>query len=252
MRLDIEASSVRVTTVVPYTRATSPWQATEARNHGGTVARSVTMPRDLEIARRLIEVGRRFDARGWVLGTSGNFSAVVSQEPLRLAMTASGTSKGDLAIDEILEIDGGARVSDGGAGTPSAEALLHLEIVHCRGAGAVLHTHSVWSTLLSDRHGAHQGLAIEGYEMLKGLDGVKTHAHREWIPILENDQDMARLAGAARDALSRHPAAHALLLRRHGMYTWGQTLSDAVRHVEIVEFLLETVARSESSEGAAR
>ena len=33
------------------------------------------------------------------------------------------------------------------------------------------------------------------------------------------------------------------LLRRHGMYTWGDTLFQALRHVEIVEFLLEAVGR---------
>ena len=65
--------------------------------------------------------------------------------------------------------------------------LIEPEIVV---ADAVLHTHSIWSTLLSDRHAAAGGLAIEGYEMLKGLEGVATHEHREWIPILENDQDM--------------------------------------------------------------
>ena len=70
--------------------------------------------------------------------------------------------------------------------------------VRVRGAGAVLHTHSLWSTLLSDCHAAAGGLAIEGYEMLKGLEGVATHEHREWIPILENDQDMVRLAGGVR------------------------------------------------------
>ena len=60
-----------------------------------------------------------------------------------------------------------------GTGRPSAEARLHVEIVRARGAGAVLHTHSMWSTLLSDRHAARAGFAIEGYEMLKGLEGVR-------------------------------------------------------------------------------
>ena len=204
------------------------------------------MPTGLtEISRRLAEIGRRFDARGWVLGTSGNFSVVVSREPLRLAITSSGTSKGELTADSIVEIDQAGQLITPGTGWPSAEALIHVEIVRARGAGAVLHTHSIWSTLLSDRHMAGGGLVVEGYEMLKGLQGVATHEHREWIPILENDQDMARLAGHVRAALSERPGAHAFLLRRHGMYTWGETLSHAVRHVEIVEFLLEAVARSE-------
>jgi methylthioribulose-1-phosphate dehydratase len=44
--------------------------------------------------------------------------------------------------------------------------------------------------------------------------------------------------------LSSQPACHAFLLRRHGLYTWGRTFPDAVRHVEIVEFLLEAVGRT--------
>ena len=27
--------------------------------------------------------------------------------------------------------------------------------------------------------------------MLKGLSGVTTHAHREWLPVIENTQDWA-------------------------------------------------------------
>jgi methylthioribulose-1-phosphate dehydratase len=196
----------------------------------------------------LIEIGRRCDARGWVLGTSGNFSVVLDRVPLRLAITPSGAFKGSLAADEILEIDAHASViarpgRPADSRKPSAETQLHLEIVRVRGAGAILHTHSMWSTLLSDRHHATQGFAIEGYEMLKGLEGVTTHEHREWIPILENDQDMSRLGSAVGQLLERRPDAHAFLLRRHGMYTWGKSLSEAVRHLEIIEFLLEAVAR---------
>jgi len=195
-------------------------------------------------ADRLADIGRRFDARNWVLGTSGNFSAVISREPLRLAMTCSGASKGNLSAREIVEVDDGGNALAPGSARPSAEALLHIEIVRARGANAVLHTHSIWSTVLSDRHAAAGGLSIEGYEMLKGLEGVTTHEHREWIPILENDQDMARLAGQVRQLLAAHLSCHAFLLRRHGLYTWGDSLPQAARHVEIVEFLLETVGRT--------
>ena len=80
--------------------------------------------------------------------------------------------------------------------------------------------------------------------MLKGLEGVTTHEHREWLPILDNDQDMDRLAREVRRVLKEHPACHGFLLRRHGLYTWGDTLPQAVRHVEILEFLLEALGRS--------
>ena len=197
--------------------------------------------KELQLA--LAAIGHSFYSRNWVLGTSGNFSAVVSAEPLRLVITPSGAHKGQLSGDEFLEIDGDAAVVRG-SGKPSAETLLHLEIVRARGAGAVLHTHSVWSTILSDVHASAGGFEITGFEMLKGLAGVQTHEHREWIPIVGNDQDMARLAKVVRQTLQRHPAAHAFLLQRHGLYTWGPTIADAERQIEILEFLLEAVGRS--------
>ena len=200
----------------------------------------------MTVADDLVAAGRRFDARGWVLGTSGNFSAVLSQTPLRLAITRSGAHKGALTSGDILEIDAAAAVV-GGSGRPSAETRLHLEIVAARSAGAVMHTHSIWSTFLSDRNAQDGGVAIEGYEMLKGLDGITTHEHREWIPVIDNDQDIPRLSLAVRRVLAGHPDCHGFLLRRHGLYTWGTTLPDAVRHVEILEFLLESVGRARYS-----
>jgi methylthioribulose-1-phosphate dehydratase len=127
--------------------------------------------------------------------------------------------------------------------------LLHLVIANARGAGAVLHTHSIWSTFLSHRHRERGGLTITGLEMLKGLDGVMTHEHSEWLPILPNSQDMATLAADLDRVLRMHPDAHGVLLAGHGLYTWGKTLADAERHVEIFEFLLETAGRLESNHG---
>jgi methylthioribulose-1-phosphate dehydratase len=195
-----------------------------------------------EAAPLLIRIGQRFDHRGWVLGTSGNFSVVTGRDPLRLAITRSGTHKGELTPADILEYGDGRVLA--GSGLASAETLLHLEIARGRGAGAVLHTHSVWSTILSDAFAGDGGLDIAGYEMLKGLAGIKTHDHREWLPILDNDQDMERLVAQVRLILAEHPACHGFLLRRHGLYTWGTTLADAARHVEILEFLLESVGRA--------
>ena len=199
-----------------------------------------------EIASGLAAVARGFHARGWLLGTSGNLSAVVQREPLRLAMSPSGVDKGELKPEQLLSIDEGARVVSGHSGKPSDETLLHLRIVKERGAGAVLHTHSVWNTILSDVHTAEGGVAIEGYEMLKGLQGVSTHEHSEWLPIVENSQDMPALAETIAQTLNKNKAAHGFLVRRHGLYTWGETLAQAKRHIEIFEFLLETMGRTKA------
>ena len=197
------------------------------------------------ITRELTAVGRRFYDRGWVLGTSGNFSTVITRQPMRLAITASSVHKGTLRDADILEVDERGESLGRPKGKPSAETLLHVEIVGRRNAGAVLHTHSVWGTVLSGTTEA-DGLSISGFEMLKGLGGVNTHEHSEWIPIVENDQDMTRLSRVVGEVLERHPDAHAFLLRRHGLYTWGATLAEAERHVEILEFLFETIVRTAS------
>jgi methylthioribulose-1-phosphate dehydratase len=195
------------------------------------------------LTQELIAIGRRFYERNWVLATSGNFSAVVSRAPLRLLITQSATHKGQLTPRQFLTVDEHAEKVGRAKAPPSAEARLHVAIARDREVGVILHTHSVWSTMLSDVHAAKSGMALEGFEMLKGFEGVTTHAHREWVPILGNDQDMSRLARNVSRILRRNPAAHGFLLRGHGLYTWGRTSAEAERHVEVLEFLLETVGR---------
>jgi len=199
-----------------------------------------------EAAAGLVELGRRFHRRDWVLGTSGNFSAVIQRSPLTLAITSSGVDKGDLSPAQILRIDGEGRVLEG-SGKPSDETRLHLTIVKRCGAAAVLHTHSVWSTIISRNRFARGGIEIEDLEMLKGLSGVRTHKHREWIPILDNSQDMTALATQLDQTLERHPGIHGVLFRGHGLYTWGSSIGEAGRHIEILEFLLEVYGRTHLS-----
>jgi methylthioribulose-1-phosphate dehydratase len=49
--------------------------------------------------------------------------------------------------------------------------------------------------------------------------------------------------------LHRQPAAHGFMLRGHGLYTWGESVSEARRHVEILEFLLEVTGRTRYAKG---
>lgn len=201
-----------------------------------------------EVVKFFTEIGQDFYRRGWVLGTSGNFSAVLSRNPLRLAITASGLDKGRLTAGGIIQIDEGGKAIEAEA-QPSAEAMLHLTIVGSLKANAVLHTHSIWNTIVSEAHASDGGLNIEGYEMLKGLAGVRTHEHCEWVPVIDNSQDYDQLARSVAGVLHRSPALHGFLLVRHGLYAWGEDLAEAKRHVEILEFLFEVIGRQHSAAG---
>jgi methylthioribulose-1-phosphate dehydratase len=87
--------------------------------------------------------------------------------------------------------------------------------------------------------------------MLKGLDGVGTHQHKEYLPILENSQDMIELARRVSATLQEYNGIHGFLLRGHGLYTWGVSLEEAIHNVEILEFLMEVLVRSAQARGSA-
>ena len=193
-----------------------------------------------QLARQLTAVMAQIHARGWCDGTGGNFSCVLSDEPLQLLMAPSGVDKGAVAPEELIVVDGSSCVRRG-EGRASAETRLHLAIVTATGAGAVLHTHSQAGTLLSQHYGpqgdAVSAINLRDLEMLKGLEGVSTHAIEVALPVLANNQDLARLSALASPHLADAP--HGLLIAGHGLYAWGQGLAQAKRHLEILEFLLE-------------
>jgi len=202
---------------------------------------------------QLRAIGREFHGRSWSLGTSSNYSVVASREPLELLITASGKDKSALGRDDFVRVDAEGRVMGDARGRKSsAETLLHCVIADLvPSVGAVLHTHSVWSTLLSGADLARGSLRIEGYEMLKGLEGIGTHETFEEVPIFANSQDMTVLARQIRTRFAdadwsnpARPPIHGFLLSRHGLYTWGRDLAEARRHIEIFEFLFELVGRS--------
>jgi methylthioribulose-1-phosphate dehydratase len=191
----------------------------------------------------LREVARIFAHYGWVMGTAGNFSAVVGRDPLRLLLTISGLDKGALSDTDFVTVNDRGQVVEG-EGRPSAEAGIHLELVGRRGVGSVVHTHSVWANVVSRLHGDLGGVTLADQEMLKGLSGVTTHQHREWLPIVDNDQDYGVLRLRIGELLRSEPRCHGFILRHHGLYTWGTNVAEARRHAEILEYLLEIEGRT--------
>jgi methylthioribulose-1-phosphate dehydratase len=178
--------------------------------------------------------------RGWVPATSGNFSI---RQGARILITPSGLDKGVVTPVDLIEV-GAHGLVVAGNGKPSAETGLHLVLYSCRPeAGAILHVHTVWNTLISGHYAGKPYMPIEDYEILKGLSGVTTHAHLERVPILTNTQDYAKLCRNLGSALHNFPEAHGVLLTRHGLYTWGQSAAEARRHLEALEFLFEVEMR---------
>ena len=187
----------------------------------------------------LIAAGRLFHSRGWVPATGGNFS--FRQGPKTIAITASGTHKGELRPQDVIlaDLDGNALSA---SGKTSYETLLHCQIYRrLPQCGAVLHTHSVANTVLSRRQ---DKLNLAGYELLKVLGGVTTHEATVSIPVFDNDQDIARLSAAVDAHMQKGGVRHGYLIRGHGLYAWGETVAAARYRVEALEFMFECELRS--------
>jgi methylthioribulose-1-phosphate dehydratase len=189
-----------------------------------------------DLRQALVTTIQVIHAQGWATGTGGNFSVVERRQPLQLLMAPSGVDKGLIQPADLIRVNAQGQVLEG-KGRASAETLLHLTIIEATGAGSVLHTHSIFNTLLSLHYLPQGELRLSGWEMLKGLEGIQTHDTTVAIPILPNTQDMAALSQTVRPLLEQRP--YGLFLAGHGLYTWGDTLFQVRRHLEILEFLCE-------------
>ncbi|MBB5688242.1 methylthioribulose 1-phosphate dehydratase [Roseomonas alkaliterrae] len=188
-----------------------------------------------EAAAAIVAAGRRMDALGWVPATAGNIS--VRLGPDRIAITRSGRHKGMLEAGDVMAVDAAGAAIEPGA-RPSYETLLHCGIYRrFPGAGAVLHGHSVANTVLSRRAG--DAIRLAGYELLKVFPGGPTHETAVDLPVLDNDQDIARLQAALDalwDATPEPPPGY--LIRGHGVYVWGPGMDAAMARLEALEFML--------------
>jgi methylthioribulose-1-phosphate dehydratase len=183
----------------------------------------------------IIRAGSFLNARGWVPATSSNFSARLDDG--HIAITVSGYHKGELSPEAIMLIDGEGRALDATLRS-SAETLLHTALyTRFPQTGAVLHTHSVNATVLSRL--AEGQLLFQDYELLKAFAGVDTHESSIIVPIFPNDQDIPRLAALIDGWMDAHPPVHGYLISGHGLYTWGRTMGEALRHIEAFEFLFQ-------------
>jgi methylthioribulose-1-phosphate dehydratase len=192
----------------------------------------------INAATTICEAGRFIDSKGWVPATSGNFSVRLPDGTI--AITVSGKHKGRLQLEDVMQIDADARSLDGKK--PSAETQLHTSLykrfpdVHC-----VLHPHSINAALVS--RAFKDELVLEGYELLKAFNGITTHESRTVVPIFANDQKIPRLAEQVEQYMNRHSGCHAYVIAGHGLYTWGRTVEEALRHLEALDYLFDCELR---------
>ncbi|MTD27229.1 methylthioribulose 1-phosphate dehydratase [Erwinia sorbitola] len=175
-------------------------------------------------------------ARGWAPATGGNMS--LRQDAEFCLLSESGKDKGSLTRDDFIQVAIATNSVPSGR-RPSAETGLHTLIYRLfPDAGAVLHTHTVNSTVLS-RVEKSSALTLQGYEMQKTLSGQSSHLDSVSIALFDNDQDIDGLAQRIEQFAAHTPLRYGFLLRGHGLTCWGKDVNEARRHLEGLEFLFQ-------------
>jgi len=144
-------------------------------------------------------------------------------------------------LEDIMRVDEEGHSLDGKK--PSAETLLHTALYRRYDwINSVLHPHSPNATVVS-RLFAHE-LVLQDEEILKALEGVKTHETRIVVPIFANDQNIPRLSLKVDEYIEMHgDDIYGYIIAGHGFYTWGMSVEHAMRHVEALEYLFDIEMR---------
>ncbi|WP_068926142.1 class II aldolase/adducin family protein [Planobispora rosea] len=181
-----------------------------------------------EQRRLLCDYGRRAAATGLVVGAAGNLSVRVGD---LIAVTPGGVPLDRLEPGACPVIDIEGHLVEGEL-QPSSETPMHLAVYTTTGARAVVHTHSVFGTVvattMTELPPIHYNTLLLG-----GTVRVAEYA----------TYGTPELAANVRAALEGRQAA---LLANHGGVTVGDDLDKAFEATRLLEWLCEVYVRARS------
>jgi len=202
-----------------------------------------TEPSGEEIRELIPQLLRQFYGLGWVSGTGGGIS-IRSHDDIYIA--PSGVQKervhgDDLFIQSLNGDD--VCVPENRSLIRSQCTPLFMNAYRMRNAGCVIHTHSKWAALVTMLVSGSE-LAISHLEMVKGIRDQATGKALRYdqtlrIPIIENTCFEAELKDSMAQAMQQYPSTCAVLVRRHGLYVWGDTWQQAKSMAECYDYLFE-------------
>lgn len=184
---------------------------------------------------QLTETIRNYHQKGWSPATSTNYSY---KENGQIFVSKSGIDKSQFLESYFMKVDAtGNPMAEDQSLKPSAETLIHCVLYDLfPSTKVILHAHSVYSVLNSQKY--DDFIHFEGYEIQKGFKGQTTHENLVSIPIIDNTQDMQVFSKWMKQNVA-HFQHHCFIIRNHGTYAWGDSLFEAKRHLETLEYLLE-------------
>ncbi|KAG2447166.1 hypothetical protein HYH02_007912 [Chlamydomonas schloesseri] len=195
----------------------------------------------------ICELCRLFYDQGWVSGTGGGISVKAGNE---IVMAPSGVQKERMQPDDMFVLDAKGDVIHTPAVKPpparppklSECSPLFMAAYELRGAGAVIHSHSMNAVLATMLDPGASEFVITHVEMIKGIEGHGFYG-KCVVPVIENTARECELTDRLRQAIADYPQANAVLVRRHGVYVWGKDWIQAKTQAECYDYLFEAAVK---------
>ncbi|KAJ8329783.1 hypothetical protein BDV3_003960 [Batrachochytrium dendrobatidis] len=196
------------------------------------------------------ELCRLFYTLGWVTGTGGG---ITIKKDNHIYIAPSGVQKERLESVHLYVLTCSKEIVVSPPPAlllkPSQCTPLFYNAYDLRNAGACIHTHSqnaVLATLLYDKE-----FVITHQEMIKGIRKGETSTNYKYyeklvVPIIENTAEEEDLKERMEAAMKAYPDTNAVLVRRHGVYVWGQTWQKAKSMTECYDYLFEIAVKMKS------
>lgn len=173
----------------------------------------------------LVDICKRAYARGLAPGCSGNASI---RKTSHIAITHSGLSMNDTALDNIVELDfDGNCLNNKRAST---EKNMHLAIYKNRAdVNAIIHTHSPFLSTF-----ALKGIAIENSPIVE-----LEYLFKNKVPLVSyNPPGSIELAKETAEVLKNYDAA---ILKNHGAIVCAKTIQEALYKYEVLEYMAQVI-----------
>uniref|UniRef100_A0AAQ4PZ52 Methylthioribulose-1-phosphate dehydratase n=1 Tax=Gasterosteus aculeatus aculeatus TaxID=481459 RepID=A0AAQ4PZ52_GASAC len=190
------------------------------------------------------ELCRLFYQLGWVTGTGGGISLRRGDQ---IYVAPSGVQKERIQPEDMFVCD----MAERDISCPPAWKNLRksqctplfMNAYTMRGAQAVIHTHSkaaVMATLLYPG----KEFTITHQEMIKGIRKDCSGTNYRYdeslvVPIIENTPEERDLTFRMIRAMEEYPESCAVLVRRHGVYVWGESWEKAKTMCECFDYLFD-------------
>ncbi|XP_027166419.1 probable bifunctional methylthioribulose-1-phosphate dehydratase/enolase-phosphatase E1 [Coffea eugenioides] len=189
------------------------------------------VPAEVKKKALVSELSLQFYKLGWLSGTGGSVTLKVHEHNVPrqnqfIVMLPSNVQKDRMSPEDMYVL---SSMSPPPTKTyphnpPKCTdcAPLFLKVYEMCNAGAVIQSHGLDACFVTMINSSSNEFRIRNMEMIKGIQGHGYHDELV-VPIIENALSEGKLVESPTKAIRAYPKSTAVLVRRHGVFIWGDS-----------------------------